>query len=122
MNHTDARSIGKRSTITSTLPGKDAPMKTPRYIRCYDNGGETIDRYTVVYTGNYRRKTSGQYFCVGMSAWPFHPQGFGQYGESRTPIDRPRSRHLGRHIEFEELPVDCQKLVQQDYVELWGEK
>ena len=24
------------------------PQGTPRYVRCYDNGGETADRYTVV--------------------------------------------------------------------------
>ena len=40
-----------------------------------DNGGETADRYTVIYTTK-----SGRYNdAVGMSEHPFHPQGFGQH-------------------------------------------
>jgi hypothetical protein len=92
---------------------------TPRYLRCYDNGGGSADRYTVCFTGNYRRKTIGQFLYVGMSAEPFHPQGFGQHGESNRPIDWPRYGHLGRKIRFSDLPEDCQKLIRRDYAELW---
>jgi len=103
------------------------PNGIPRYIRCYDNGGETFDRYTVVYTGNYRRyitieleRTRPRYYqSIGMSANPFDPQGFGLHGESNAPIDRPKYSHLGKKIKFEQLPDACKKAVMNDYVENW---
>ena len=97
------------------------PNGVPRYIRCYDNGGKTFDRYTVVFTGKYLHKTNGSSQYVGMSENPFSPQGFGQHGESNTnqPIDKPSYKHLGKKIEFSELPQDCKTLVINDYIELW---
>ena len=89
----------------------------PRWIRCYDNGGESFDRYTVVFT-------RGKYCYLGMSAHPSHPQGFGQHGEwpqGSPAIDRLGGySHLGRKINFSELPEDCQKLVKDTYATLWG--
>ena len=99
----------------SLLPGGK-----PKWIRCYDNGGKTIDRYTVVFTGNYTGKTGRQSWNLGMSSNPFHPQGFGQHGESEYPIDRPTYGHLGKKIKFDDMPADCQKLVLSDYVYLWN--
>lgn len=75
-------------------------------IRCYDNGGKTFDRYTVIYMSLL--ETNDFYSCVCMSDHPFHPQGFGQHS---TAIP---GRHLGRRIKFKELPPDCQKLVNSD--------
>ena len=96
------------------------PNGVPKYIRCYDNGGETFDRYTVVYTGRYTHKTNRSFWYVSMSTNPFNPQGFGQHGESEfRPIDRPRYRHLGKKIKWESLPANCQKLVLSDYCDLW---
>ena len=94
------------------------PEGKPRYIRCYDNGGETLDRYTVVYTGRYRGDGWFQY--ISMNSSPFHPQGIGQHGEHPTQIDRPSYGHLGKKITFDDLPEDCQKLVMQDYNAIWG--
>lgn len=95
------------------------PDGVPRYVRCYDNGGESADRYTVVYTGRYDCARNG-YQYVGMSENPYHPQGFGQHGESTDgPIDRPSYGHLGKRIQFMDLPEDCRKLVLSDYRELW---
>lgn len=85
-------------------------------IRCYDNGGESYDRYTICYT----RKVDGRYVYVGASAEPFHPQGFGQHGDSPAPIDRPAYRHLGKRVTFDSLPPDVQKLVRQDHAALYG--
>lgn len=76
-------------------------------IKCYDNGGTTIDRYTVVYL-DYPEREPGTFMAVGMNSEPFHPQGFGQHC-SAVP-----GRHLGKLISFEELPADCQKLVRAD--------
>lgn len=90
------------------------PNGVPRYIRCYDNGGETADRYTVVYT------RTADYFYVGMSENPYHPQGFGQHGEGKDgPIDRPKYAHLGKRISFHDLPAECRKLVRSDYRLIW---
>ena len=71
----------------------------------YDNGGETFDRYTVYFTmKNYQ----SYYECLGMSAEPFHPQGFGQHGTGQL------GPHNGKRIQFSELPAGCQKAVNQD--------
>jgi len=86
--------------------------------RIYDNGGKTYDRYTAVFIGNYKGRDGCDY--LGMSEYPFHPQGFGQHGWSREIIDYPSYRHLGRKITFDKLPEQCQKLVIQDYKEIWN--
>ena len=86
----------------------------PKYIRVYDNGGKTFDRYTVVYT------RTGHHEYVGLSERPFHPQGFCQHGENDSPIDYPRYGHIGKKISFEDLPNDCKLVVFQDYEEIWG--
>ena len=76
-------------------------------IRCYDNGGKTCDRYTVVYM-DQQHPQEGVFESVGMNGAPFHPQGFGQHGGAMP------GKHLGRRVPFESLPADCQKLVRQD--------
>jgi hypothetical protein len=98
------------------------PNGKPRYVHCYDNGGESIDRYTVIFTGRYRHKTGGEFIYLAMNAAPFHPQGFGQHGGSDKQIDWPRYGHLGRKIQFDVLPADCQRLVLSDYRDLWDIK
>ncbi len=95
------------------------PSGVPRYVRCYDNGGETADRYTVVFTGRYTHKTGRQHLYIGMSSNPFHPQGVGQHGESSTQIDYPSYKHLGKKIKFQDLPEKCQECVLQTYDDLW---
>lgn len=75
-------------------------------IKCYDNGGKTLDRYTVVYMDEPAGTVI--FAARAMSSKPFHPRGFGQF-VGATP-----GRHLGKKIKFEELPPDCQKLVMQD--------
>jgi len=107
----------------------------PKYVRCYDNGGESADRYTVVYTGRYRKPMGdgsgglSWFQYVGMSALPFHPQGVGMHGEHSQQIDvnkwgfapaMGRKNHLGKRILFAKLPPDCKRLVLQDYKAIWG--
>lgn len=100
------------------------PNSKPRYIRCYDYGPETVDRYTVVYTG----KQGGSY--IGMSANPTHPQGVGQHGDGL--IDRRVSgdkylrpptigckNHLGTRIDFDDLTDACKHLVLREYANVW---
>jgi hypothetical protein len=93
------------------------PNGIPKHVRIYDNGGETYDRYTAVYTGKYKGRNGCEY--VGMSGQPFHPQGFGIHGWNETAIDYPSYKHLGRKIKFKDLPEDCQTLVIRDYRENW---
>lgn len=90
--------------MTATKPIDDR-------IRAYDDGGKTLDRYTVVYLETaFIQPTTGRkvYEFVGMSEDPFHPQGFGQHGECET------GRHLGKRIRFADLPPACQRLVLSD--------
>lgn len=93
------------------------PDGSPRWIRCYDNGGETFDRYTVVFT-------RGKRCYLGMSQHPAHPQGYGMHGEwpkGEAPIDRLGGySHLGKKIKFSDLPEDCQKAVNNTYGALWS--
>lgn len=90
-----------------------------RLVRCYDDG-DAGDRYTVAYLQPWGRAPWKTFSYAAMDAAPFHPQGFGQHGESRdVPVDFPcarmgRKNHLGKRIPFMELPEDCRKLVVQD--------
>ena len=104
------------------------PRGVPRWIRCYDNGGKSCDRYTVCFTGRIRRMCGGVFPYLAMNAAPFHPQGFGQHGESDKQIDvnkwgfapaMGRKCHLGTRIPFRKLPPDCRKLVISDYKVIW---
>jgi hypothetical protein len=87
-------------------------------VAIYDNGGKTIDRYTVVYEPYpvaWAAEPTGQYIVfpyVGMSGSPFWPQGFCQHGE--TIMRRPYVDRNDRVIRFEDLPADCQKVVRRD--------
>lgn len=105
-----------------------APNRIPRWIRCYDNGGETIDRYTVVFIGRYRHKTGGYTQVLGMADIPsmfcqhcsYRPDllleanRFGQW-----PPAIGRRGNLGLRIRFGDLPYPCQQAVWRDYAELW---
>ncbi len=110
------------------------PGGTPRWIRCYDNGGTdvengTIDRYTVIFTGRYRHNTGGEFFYLGMDSTPCRPQGFGQHGsfpyqcdtlDGKWPPAIGRKNHLGTRIAFADLPGECRDLVISDYKDLWN--
>ena len=74
-------------------------------VRCYDNGGKTCDRYTVAFLD--RPEVGGTIECLGMSEHPSHPQGFGQHSCCVL------GRHLGKRIAIKDLPIDCQKLIDQ---------
>jgi hypothetical protein len=111
--------------------------KIPKYVRVYDNGGimagGTIDRYTIVFSGNYRKRLpNGQFDCwiqvLGMSESPCHPQGFCQHSEYEHPIDTKngwsipigRKNHLGKRIPFEALNESCRAIVLDDYRDIWN--
>lgn len=101
------------------------PKGIPRYIKIFDNGGKTYDRYTCIFTKKSiiskedRKHYGTRFMFVGMSCNPFAPQGFGQHGELAP---QHIGKHLGKRIKFEDLPEDCKKLVIQDYKDLWDLK
>lgn len=61
----------------------------------WDNGGETEDRYTIV----FKDRTA-----LGLSSNPDHPQGFSQWDHGVKP-----GSHLGKRIGIKDLPFDVQK-------------
>jgi hypothetical protein len=117
--------------IKALLPGG-----IPRWVRVYDNGGESADRYTVVFTGRYDKgpRPGREFSYLAMSGAPFHPQGVGLHGSTenrpadvtlegpsgyRWPPALGRKCHLGTRVSFTSLPADCQQLALQDYIALW---
>lgn len=68
-------------------------------IVIWDNGGKTIDRYTVLIGGE----------VYGMSDDPHHPQGFNQYSHTikKGEIYRGGSAP-GKKVAFEKLPDGVQ--------------
>ena len=85
-------------------------------VKCYDNSGKTIDRYTVVYldepqedwNGEQKRIGATLYAAVALGVYPFHPQGFCQHTDAYI------GSHLGKRCPFVSLPPDCRKVVEQD--------
>jgi hypothetical protein len=75
------------------------PNGTPRYIRIYDNGGKTFDRYTVVFTHNFPNRNR-KCLVRAMSKNPKSPQGFQYVGEYNEIIDFPSYSHLGKKNNF----------------------
>lgn len=94
---------------------RDIITKKPA-IRVYDNGGKTADRYTVYYLTPQYFHGEKFYIYIGMSAYPTHPQGIGEHGEvSSSQLPRHKyHRGIGKRIEFADLPVDCQTVVNRE--------
>jgi hypothetical protein len=88
------------------------PNGTPRYLRIWDNKGETIDRYTVAFTG----RGNGGRWGIAMNEAPRHPQGFCQHWEANAPL----TSKMGKRIKFADLPLECQDVVLIEYLETWG--
>jgi hypothetical protein len=80
--------------------------KPTKILAVYDNGGKSMDQYTIV-TDNVvgsspQRKLYG---ALGCSKNPTHPQGFSQFGTAVL------GKHLGKRIKFAELPKNVQEHV-----------
>lgn len=82
-----------------------------KVCRIFDIGPDkAVDRYTVAFKG-YRVEGCGMvYPYIASSDNPFHPQGFGQHGESKEFI---AGKQLGKRVSFESLPLDVQKFILQ---------
>lgn len=81
-------------------------------LRCYDNGGDSFDQYTVVpprWAHEERERNSHLFNSIGASEHPFHPQGFGQHCSVQP------GRHLGKRVKWTDLPPDVQKFARQSF-------
>ena len=87
-------------------------------IKVYDNGGRSIDRFTVFYRDNPATPW-GEY--LALSDNPESPQGFSQCGALHEPlnsgVNKPGHdtvvKGLGQLIEFEALPPNVQQHVRR---------
>lgn len=74
-------------------------MKPQNILKIYDNGGKTVDRYTVVLKDWRNRQDGARLFqCLGLSEEPTAWYGFSQCGEAII------GRHLGKIIQWKDLP------------------
>jgi hypothetical protein len=89
-----------KKTITKKKTGKWAVRKY-KTSRIYDNGGKTIDRYTVITSKNR---------VFGFDEDPYRPQGFGQFSHDWKGGS---TKHLGKKITTRSLPVKARKYVKQ---------
>ena len=71
----------------------------------YDLGEKHLDRFTVYYR---EYNANGYYTARAMSEHPFRPDGFGQMTSGMM------GKHNGKRVTFDDLPIDCQKLVKMD--------
>jgi hypothetical protein len=67
--------------------------------KIYDNGGESFDRYTILFEPWYFGKSCN---CLGLSTDPESPLGFSQFSDCYD------GDHLGKEIKFEDLPDNVQ--------------
>lgn len=83
----------------------------PEYVlACYDNGGKTADRYTVLFGGSItsdRLLEQRKVFALFLSEHPSHPQGVSMWDECQA---WDRSVH-GKHVRWLDLPEQVRKHV-----------
>lgn len=89
-------------------------MKTET-LRCYDNGGKTYDRFTILpprwESDDWKHRTRDGLLWQGIASCetPFHPMGFGMH------IEAAAGSHLGKRVPFESLPADVRQFARQAF-------
>lgn len=80
-----------------------------KVCRIFDTGIDgPCDRYTIAFKG-YRIEGYGMvYPYLAANDYPFCPNGFGQYCESRLFLT---GKCLGRRVSFDSLPADVKKFI-----------
>lgn len=111
--HGNPEGIRTGATAEADVPETDVP------VWCYDNGGETADRYTIVFTETGHEGTTGGfvYDAVGAGDDVSSPQGFYQHTEAKA------GAHLGKEISIYALPEALQERIFKDLEDMdpWGE-
>lgn len=84
---------------------------TTKIIGVYDNGGKTLDRYTVVTDQNYSVGKATFYEGLGLSDDPTDPQfGFSQFGDVLDARDEHKHfTQLGQSIGWDDLPKNVRQ-------------
>ena len=80
----------------------------PSRVGIYDNGGKTIDRYTLVVPSV---NEPGKLDMYGFDENPYYPTGFGQYAGSYGQMGS--YSHLGKLIDYKDLPDQAQRFVRE---------
>lgn len=96
------------------MPTEKKPIKYPYPIKAvYDNGGDSIDRYSVYFSKKWSNADpyhSDVLDCLALNGCPFHPQfGFCQHTTGRL------GKHNGERIAIESLPVDTINAILHDF-------
>lgn len=89
-----------------------------KFPKVYPNGvvgvwdyNKTGDRYTVVYAPETDCMGRKRWYYLGMNSCPTHPScGIGMHGE----LTQKPGKHLGKKINFQDLPEECQRVVFRD--------
>lgn len=68
----------------------------------YDNGGKTLDRYTIVTTNRYNKSGRWYYDCISSSE---HGLGVFMWGDCMI------GRHLGKKVELKDLSIELQTMI-----------
>lgn len=81
-----------------------------KIVAIYDNGGDTLDRFTVVTDEQEydARNTPNLYMSLGLSEGG---DGFSQWGAAQwfKGSDDAKNKHLGKRVQFESLSANTQK-------------
>lgn len=84
------------------------------HLRCYDNGGKTADRYTIMpprWAHEYRERDRRMFQCIAADESPFSPGGFGQHSSGMP------GPHLGKRVTWQSLPTDVRAFACQTFPE-----
>ncbi len=82
-------------------------MKPFKGLKAYDNGGDTVDRYSVIWyepDAWYGREDA--IGTLDMSDSPTHPQGVSMMG--LIPVSDFTDEHIGKQMPFSDLPEHIQ--------------
>lgn len=84
--------------------GQNPEFESSPIIAIYDNGGKTLDRYTIVLSRQFMTPSKPYlYVALSLSDYPDSPYGFSQFGEVRW------GKHLGKALTWQQLPKRVQE-------------
>lgn len=109
-NYSKSNQVNKAKARIKNTIMIDGKRKVCRIYDAGSSDNSPVDRYTIAFKG-YRAEGYGMvYPYLASSDHPFHPQGFGQHGESKFFLT---GKHLGKRVDFEAMPADVKKFILQ---------
>lgn len=88
----------------------DGSAMDPCEFVVFDNGGLTVDRYTVLpYFSNDQLHDSTRGLALALSSHPRGPQGVGEWLEMPAQAIKSGSLDLGKRIHWEDLPFNVRE-------------